>query len=237
MPASPLRAAAAPGRARARRGRRIWPLVAAGGFLLAMVVVGRAIDVGSHLEAAQGWTAALGVLAPAAFVVVYVVATLLGVPGMPFTLLSPLLFGVGPAFVVMVVGSALSAALAFLIARYLARDALAERLAGTDGFARLSALVEEHDWAVIPVLRILPIVPFAVVNYGFGLTGISFWRYFGWSELAMVPMNAVLVLGAGLLFDATARGTASWPLLGAAAAAALVLIGLAALGRKTLARG
>lgn len=237
MPASPLRAAAAPGRARARRGRRIWPLVAAGGFLLAMVVVGRAIDVGSHLEAAQGWTAALGVLAPAAFVVVYVVATLLGVPGMPFTLLSPLLFGVGPAFVVMVVGSALSAALAFLIARYLARDALAERLAGTDGFARLSALVEEHDWAVIPVLRILPIAPFAVVNYGFGLTGISFWRYFGWSELAMVPMNAVLVLGAGLLFDATARGTASWPLLGAAAAAALVLIGLAALGRKTLARG
>jgi uncharacterized membrane protein YdjX (TVP38/TMEM64 family) len=237
MPASPLCAAAAPGRARARRRRRIWPLVAAGGLLLAMVVVGRAIDVGSHLEAAQGWTAALGVLAPAAFVVVYVVATLLGVPGMPFTLLSPLLFGVGPAFVVMVVGSALSAALAFLIARYLARDALAERLAGTDGFARLSALVEEHDWAVIPVLRILPIAPFAVVNYGFGLTGISFWRYFGWSELAMVPMNAVLVLGAGLLFDATARGTASWPLLGAAAAAALVLIGLAALGRKTLARG
>ena len=237
MPASPLRASAALGRARARRRCRIWPLVAAGGFLLAMVVVGRAIDVGSHLEAAQGWTAALGVLAPAAFVVVYVVATLLGVPGMPFTLLSPLLFGVGPAFVVMVVGSALSAALAFLIARYLARDALVERLAGTDGFARLSALVEEHDWAVIPMLRILPIAPFAVVNYGFGLTGISFWRYFGWSELAMVPMNAVLVQGAGLLFDATTRGTASWPLLGAAAAAALVLIGLAALGRKALARG
>jgi uncharacterized membrane protein YdjX (TVP38/TMEM64 family) len=202
-----------------------------------MVVVGRAIDVGSHLKAAQGWTATLGVLAPAAFVVVYVVATLLGVPGMPFTLLSPFLFGVGPAFVVMVVGSALSAALAFLIARYLARDALVERLAGTDGFARLSALVEEHDWAVIPVLRILPIAPFAVVNYGFGLTGISFWRYFGWSELAMVPMNAVLVLGAGLLFDATTRGTASWPVLGAAAAAGLVLIGLAALGRKALARG
>jgi uncharacterized membrane protein YdjX (TVP38/TMEM64 family) len=237
MPGSPLDAAAAPVPARDRPRRRIWPLVAAGGVLLAMVVVGRAIDVGSHLEAAQGWTASLGVLAPAAFVVVYVGATLLGVPGTPFTLLSPLLFGVGPAFVVMVVGSALSAALGFLIARYLARDALAERLAGSDGFARLSALVEEHHWAVIPVLRILPIAPFAVVNYGFGLTGISFWRYFAWSELAMVPMNAVLVLGAGLLFDATTRGTASWPLLGAAAAAALVVIGLAALGRKALARG
>jgi uncharacterized membrane protein YdjX (TVP38/TMEM64 family) len=98
--------------------------------------------------------------------------------------------------------------------------------------------VEKHDWAVIPVLRILPIAPFAVVNYGFGLTGISFWRYFVWSELAMIPMNAVLVLGAGLLFDATMRGGgASWPVLGAAAAAALVVIGLAALGRRALARG
>jgi uncharacterized membrane protein YdjX (TVP38/TMEM64 family) len=237
MPASPLRAVAAPGPVRAGSPRRLWPLVAAGIFLLAMVVVARFVDVGSHLEAAQGWTATLGVLAPAAFVLVYVGATLIGVPGMPFTLVSPFLFGIGPAFVVMVVGSAISAALGFLIARYLARDALAERLAGTDGFARLSALVEEHDWAVIPVLRIVPIAPFAVVNYGFGLTGISFWRYFGWSELAMIPMNAVLVVGAGLVVDASARGTASWPLLGAAAAAAVLLIGLAALGRRALARG
>jgi len=237
MPASPLRAVVAPGRVPAGSRRRIWPLVAAGVFLLAMVGVAHVVDVGSYLEAAQGWTAALGVLAPAVYVAVYVVATLIGVPGMPFTLLSPFLFGIGPAFVVMVAGSAISAALGFLIARYLARDALAERLAGTDGFARLSALVEEHDWAVIPVLRILPIAPFAVVNYGFGLTRISFWRYFGWSELAMIPMNAVLVVGAGLFVDAATRGTASWPLLGVAAAAAVVLVGLAALGRKALARG
>ena len=78
--------------------------VAAGVLLLAMVVVTRVIDVGSYLEAAQGWTTTLGVLAPAVFVLVYVGATLIGVPGMPFTLLSPLLFGIGPAIVVMIVG-------------------------------------------------------------------------------------------------------------------------------------
>jgi len=235
MPALPPPLVAAPPLA-ASRLHRWWPLVAAGSFLLAMVVVGRAIDVGRHLEAAQGWTAALGILAPAAYVVVYVAATLIGVPGMPFTLLSPLLFGVGPAFVVMVVASAISAALAFLVARYLARDALVERLAGTDGFARLSALVERHDWAVIPFLRVVPVAPFAVVNYGFGLTGISFWRYFGWSVLAMIPMNAVLVLGAGFFYDAATRGAASWPLLAAAGTAALVLVALAALGRRAFAR-
>ena len=96
MRASPLRVVAAPGRVRAGSRRRIWPLVAAGVFLLAMVVVGRVVDLGSHLEAAQGWTAALGVLAPAVYVIVYVAATLIGVPGTPFTLLSPFLFGIGP---------------------------------------------------------------------------------------------------------------------------------------------
>ncbi len=53
----------------------------------------------------------------------------------------------------------------------------------------------------------------------------------------MIPMNAVLVVGAGLVVDASTRGAVSWPLLGAAAAAALVLIGLAVLGRRALARG
>jgi uncharacterized membrane protein YdjX (TVP38/TMEM64 family) len=215
---------------------RWWPLATAGVLLVAFFVAGRLVDVDRHVETAQGWTAALGSVAPAAYLAVYVVVTLLGGPGLPFTLLSPLLFGVGPAIVVMVVASAASAALAFLIARHFARDTLARRLGRAEGFARVSALVEAHDWAVIPAVRILPLAPFAVVNYGFGLTGISFWRYFGWSELAMVPMNAVLVAGAGLFYDVATRGTASWPLLAAAAGAALVLVALAALGHKVLAR-
>jgi hypothetical protein len=46
----------------------------------------------------------------------------------------------------------------------------------------------------------------------------------------------VLVAGAGLFYDVATRGTASWPLLAAAAGAALVLVALAALGHKVLAR-
>ena len=215
---------------------RWWPLAIAGVLLVAFFVAGRLVDVDRHVETAQGWTAALGSVAPAAYVAVYVVVTLLGGPGLPFTLLSPLLFGVGPAIVVMVVASAASAALAFLIARHFARDTLARRLGRTEGFARVSALVEAHDWAVIPAVRILPLAPFAVVNYGFGLTRVGFWRYFLWTELAMVPANVVQVAGAGLIFDAAARGAASWPLLAAAAACALALLALGVRGRRTLAR-
>ena len=230
-PASP---SAAPGAL--NRARGLWPLAVFGAFLLAMFVAGRSLDVPRYLETVQAWTGLLGVLAPAAYVAVYVLATLLGAPGLPFTLLAPALFGALPAFLVMVVASALSAVLAFLIARYAARATVAERFEASETFARLAKLVERHDWAVIPFVRIVPVAPFAVINYGFGLTAISFWRYVLWSELAMIPMNAVLVLGADVIYGAITRATASGSLLAVIGLAGLVLAALAVIGRRAVAR-
>ena len=201
-----------------------------------MFVAGRTVDLTRHLETVRVWTGTLGVLAPGAYVAIYVLATLLGVPGLPFTLLAPALFGALPAFLVMVVASALSAALAFLIARYVARGPLARRLETSDGFARLAGLLQRHDWAVIPFVRIVPVAPFAVVNYGFGLTAIGFWRYVLWSELAMIPMNAVLVLGAGVVYRAIMRGATSAPLLVVVGLAGLLLATLAVIGRRAVVR-
>jgi uncharacterized membrane protein YdjX (TVP38/TMEM64 family) len=226
----------APPRDLPKRRRSLWPFISFGVFVLAVVILGRFVDLGRHLQVAQAWTGALGALAPAAYVVVYVVATLIGAPGTPFTLLCPFLFGVGPAILIMVVASILSAVFGFLIARYFARDAFVERLGGTETYRRLAGLVEEHDWLVIPILRILPIAPFTVVNYGFGLTGITFWRYFLWSALAMIPMDALFVMGADLFYDATTYGHVAWPLIAGVVATALLVGGLVVLGRKTLAR-
>ncbi len=216
--------------------RRWWPLALAGCVLLAGMVIGHTVDLGPYVHTARTWTGALGVLAPAAYVAVYVAATLLGVPGVAFTLLAPLLFGLWPAVAVMIVASALSAAGGFLIARYLARDALRARLDGSPAFARLSRLLEANDWFVIPVLRIVPLAPFAVVNYGFGLTGIGFWRYEAWSVLAMVPMNVALILGAEAFYRAAVRGSVPWPLLAGAGIAALLLVALSAAGGRAFAR-
>lgn len=216
--------------------RSWWPFAVAGVLLVIGVVIGRRIDLVHHLETARAWAGTLGVLAPAVYVAVYVAATLLGVPGLPFTLLAPLLFGAWPAVAVMIVASTLSAVGAFLIARYLARDALRTRLRGSAGFARLTALLEAHDWIVISALRIVPLLPFAVVNYGFGLTGTGFWRYAAWSLLAMAPMNVVLVLGSELFYSAATGGAMPWPLVAGAVAAALLLVGLAAAGRRVFAR-
>ena len=86
------------------------------------------------------------------------------------------------------------------------------------------------------VASIVPIAPFAVVNYGFGLTGIPFWRYVLWTEAAMIPVNAVLILGTDAFYLVAMRGTVSWPLIAAAVAAAALVAGLAAIGLRKLGR-
>jgi len=209
--------------------RRVLVWKVAAGALLVLAVVGGAqlVDLTEPVRRMQAWVSGLGAWAPVAFVAIYVGTTLMAGPGLPFTLTAPLLFGPFPAFVIMVVASSLAAAFAFLIARHLARDAVARRLAGNARFARVNRLIDEHAWIIIPFVRIVP-VPFALNNYGFGLTSISFWRYLALSEVGMVPMNAVLVLGAG-----SAVGQVSgWPLVAMAVAALAIVVGLVIAGSR-----
>jgi uncharacterized membrane protein YdjX (TVP38/TMEM64 family) len=215
------------------RGAR-WPVAGAAGAGLALLAAARILDVGQYSGAVHEWVEALGPLGPAAYVVLYVAATLVGVPSMPFSLLAPVLFGVGTAIAIMLLGSTTSAAFGFLIARYVARDAIEEWLAHRPGVARLATLVERHDWLLIAVLRTVPIAPFVAVNYSFGLTRIRFWRYLVWSALAMVPPNVALVMGGHVFYDAIVKGMVSWPVVAGATGAAGVVLALLVVGRRTL---
>jgi uncharacterized membrane protein YdjX (TVP38/TMEM64 family) len=210
----------------ARRVAR-WKIAAGGLVVLALLAGAQLVDLTEPLRRMQAWVSGLGAWAPVAFIAIYVGATLMAGPGLPFTLAAPLLFGPLPAFAIMVVASTLTAASAFLIARHLARDAVARRLAGNARFAHVNRLIDQHAWIIIPFVRIVP-VPFALNNYGFGLTSISFWRYLFLSEVGMVPMNAVLVLGAG-----SAVGQVSgWPLVAMAGAALAIVVGLVIAGSR-----
>ena len=207
-----------------------WRITRAAAALLVLVVLALTVDVGDALARAQDWVSGLGGWAPAAFVALYVLVTLLGGPGMPFTLASPVLFGPAGAFIIMVIASSLSAALAFLIARHAARGVLERRVAGNETFSRVVRLIDRHAWIIIPFLRIVP-CPFALNNYGFGLTPIRFWRYLLLTEVGMVPMNALFVFGAGSILGA-ASGPTPWPLAALAAGAAVVAVALGIAGRR-----
>lgn len=212
------------------RAHRGWLLPI--GVVAALVVAGRLVEAEAYLAVARDWVDGLGPWGPVAYVLLYVVATLLFVPGTPFTVLAALLFGVGWGFVIMMAATTLAAISGFVIARYLAKERMEARLAATDTFRRLQQMVEREHRFVIPVIRFLPVFPFSFNNYALGLTNISFLTYLVWSEAVFVVMNAVLVLGAGAIYRALVLGETSWWLLGGATAAGLLVALLGWLARR-----
>lgn len=207
-----------------------WKTAAAALLLLAAAIAAHTVDLSEQFRRAQDWVVGFGVWGPAMFVVLYVAVTLTGGPGLPFTIAAPALFGPLGGFAVMVVASSVSASAAFLIARHVARNALERRLGGNRTLARLNRLLDDHAWIIIPFVRVVPL-PFALNNYGFGLTSLTFWRYLFWSEVGMIPMNVVLVVGAASLFR-TSPGQISWPIAALAVGAALFVLALGVAGRR-----
>jgi len=137
----------------------------------------------------QAKVGSLGIWAPVGFVVLYAIATVAMVPGSIFDLAGGALFGPYLGSVLDLTGCSLGAARSFLVGRYIARD-WAERRAGP----RLQAVmknVDEEGWRFVAFVRLLPIVPYNVMNYLLGLTRIPFHHYMIATVVFMAPSTVV----------------------------------------------
>jgi uncharacterized membrane protein YdjX (TVP38/TMEM64 family) len=222
-----------------RRTRRI-AIAAAVAIVAGGVVLARRLPVASWAGGLAGWVEGLGPWGPLAFGVVYVVAVLLMVPTWPLTMAAGAAFGVVKGTVTASVASTTGAALAFLIARHLARERVARRLGGHPRFQALDRAIGRGEWRVVALLRLSPAVPFNLQNYAYGLTRIDFWPCVLTSWLTMLPGTVLYVtLGrAGRLAAGSGRRRepAEWALLAVGLVATVVVTAyLARLSRRELA--
>lgn len=190
------------------------------------------------LERAMHAAAGAGFAGMALFGVVYVIAALAFVPGSAITLAAGALYGPWRGTVLVSLASTLTAALAFLIARHLARERVARLAQRHRAFGAVDRAVSEGGWRVVGLLRLSPAIPFSAGNYLFGLTGVAFWPYVLASWVGMLPGTLLYVsLGhAGRTAVAgTARGPGEWTLLAVGlAATAAVTVSLARRARRIL---
>ena len=93
-------------------------------FLLVLVFMINYFDLYRYVnpEFVKAKIAMFGILAPLAFILIYIIATILVIPGTPLTLLAGAFFGTIFGTLYVVIGSVLGACLAFLIARVLGKD-------------------------------------------------------------------------------------------------------------------
>ena len=168
-PAEPWAAEPAAGRGGAVLRLAAIVLILAGGFLVV-----RLTPAGEYLTR-EGVGAAIEHLrsnpwAPVIFVAVYAAATALAVPGTVLTLAGGAVFGFAWGTLYNAVAANIGANAAFGVARGLGRDAV-RRLAGSDSkaLARLDAAVSRHGFQGLLTLRLIPLVPFNVLNFGSGI--------------------------------------------------------------------
>jgi len=203
--------------------------------VVAVMVAAPALGLGERLAGLRGFVESLGPLGPVAFALLYAVAAALAVPASLLTVAAGAIFGSAVGVAVVAVGATLGAAGAFAIARWVARDAVVAWLGKSDRFRRLDALVERHGAIVVAITRLVPLFPFNLLNYGFGLTRIRFATYLLWSFLCMLPGTVLYVVGADAVARALAERRAPWALLTIFVAVVAIVVVLVARARRELA--
>ena len=197
--------------------------------LLAAAVVGLILlgrQGGAYIPIFAEWVKGLGVWGPVAFIAGYVVAAVLFIPGSLLTLAGGAIFGLTKGVVIVFLAAVLGSSAAFLVSRYVARSSIERRLAGNARFAAMDRAVGAQGRKIVFLLRLSPVFPFTLLNYGLGLTNVRFVDYVV-ASIGMLPGTLLYVYYGKVIGDVAALAGGTTMEKGPADYAILIL-GLAA---------
>lgn len=130
-----------------------------------------------RVERLDGMFQSLGAWAPAAFILIWIVACVLLIPGTPITIAGALVFGAVWGSVYTAIGANIGACAAFLVGRYAARGMVEGWIEKNRALKRIDEGVRQQGWRMLMITRFVPLFPFSLQNYVYGLTNISFQTY------------------------------------------------------------
>ncbi|GIL85157.1 hypothetical protein Vretimale_10844 [Volvox reticuliferus] len=163
------------------------------------------------IDAVDSW----GPLGYLAYAAVYTGLEVLAVPAIPLTMTAGVIFGPIAGTVVTSMSGTLAATIAFLIARYAARDRVLRWARRNNKFAAIDRTIARNGFKFVTLLRLSPLFPLAVSNYLYGLTSVDLWSYVAGSWIGMLPGTYAYVsaghLGKAALIDGEGSvGVESW---------------------------
>ena len=162
-------------------------------LVLAVILSAVYLPVAEMLIGLFDWVDANRSISWLVYIVFYVLATVLVLPGSLLTLAAGFLFGLGYGFAIVSFASTTGATCAFLVGRFLARDWVAAKLQALPRFSALDKAVGEQGAVVVLLPRLSPLFPFSLSNYGFGLTRVKLGHYVLASWLGMIPGTVLYV--------------------------------------------
>lgn len=175
-------------------------------LVVAGIVAARSLGLGDlirleNVARLKQWIEGYGALAPAVYIAGYVLATVFFVPGLPITVLGGVAFGPLWGTLYVWIGATIGAGLAFLVARYAVRSTVERWVQASPRIAKMDGQVAEHGWRIVMLTRLVPIFPFNLQNYAYGITRIGFWPYLITSSICMLPGATAFTFAGGALSD------------------------------------
>lgn len=166
------------------------------------------------------WVESLGPAGPLVFIGGYALAVVAFAPGSILTLAAGAVFGLVKGTAFAFTGAVIGSTAAFLVSRYVARDFVATRLANNPKLDSIDKAVEREGGKIVFLLRLSPVFPFSLLNYGLGLTRVRLGAYVS-AAVGMLPGTLLYVYYGKLAGDVAAvaggvapeRGAGSWAVL------------------------
>ena len=207
-------------------------LAALVGIIIALFLAMKFLPVRDWLTNFNDWVGQMGAVGIFIFIVVYAAATVLLAPGSILTIGAGFAFGLWKGFLAVSGGATLGAALAFLVARFIARDKVEAIALRNDKFRSIDHAIGKQGAKLIFLLRLSPVIPFNLSNYFYGLTGVRFWPYVLASWIGMMPGTFLYVyigtagkaaVAAAAGSEAVKHGWQYWTFLGVGLVATIVV--------------
>jgi uncharacterized membrane protein YdjX (TVP38/TMEM64 family) len=156
-------------------------------IIIALFLAMKFLPVQQWLRSFNDWVGQMGIVGIFIFIGVYALATVLLAPGSVLTVGAGFAFGLWKGFLAVSGGATLGAALAFLVARFIARERVAAIAQRNEKFREIDTAIAKQGAKLIFLLRLSPVIPFNLSNYLYGLTGVKFWPYVLASWIGMMP--------------------------------------------------
>ncbi len=167
-------------------------------------------DPQMFLRNALQWIDGIGAVGALAFILLYIIATVAFLPGSILTLGAGVVFGLVMGSIYVFIGATIGATAAFLVGRYLARGWVAKKIAGNQKFRAVDEAVGREGLKIVLLTRLSPVFPFNLLNYAYGVTGVTLKDYI-LGSIGMIPGTIMYVYVGSLAGNLAAIGTASQP--------------------------
>jgi uncharacterized membrane protein YdjX (TVP38/TMEM64 family) len=200
-----------------------WKWIGLSVIIASLFFAWRILPMEQWLAAFNAYVAGLGTVGMVIYGLFYIVATVLVVPASIATIGSGFLFGLGWGTLVVSVSATTGASLAFLIARYIAREQVAEKVGAHPKFNAIDRAIEKQGGKIVGLLRLSPALPFSISNYLFGLTAVKFWPYVFATWIGTLP-GTVMFVYLGVLGKAGLNAAAETDVTSSSSAQNVLLI-------------